>query len=81
MEISADKTTIIKNKKEVISSEVLVNGNKLEELKTFTFLVATISEEGSKIDVLCRIPLAIANLIKIFKYLERKIFQSSPKSG
>ena len=65
MEISAEKTKIMTNKKEAISSDILINGNKLEEVKAFKYLGATISEEGSKKEVLCRIAQAVAALTKL----------------
>lgn len=64
MEISAEKTKIMTNKKEGISSEILVNG-KLEEVKAFKYLGASISEEGSMKEVVCRITQAIAVLTKL----------------
>ena len=65
MEISAEKTKIMTSRKEGMSSEILVNGNKLELVKSFKYLGATISEEGSKKEVVCRIAQAIAALTKL----------------
>ena len=48
MEISAEKTKIVTNKKEGLSSDIFVSGNKLEVVKSFKYLGATISEEGPK---------------------------------
>ena len=42
MEISAEKTKIMKIKKEGIFSDISVNGNTLEEVKAFKYLGANI---------------------------------------
>ena len=79
MEISAEKTKIMTNKKEDLSSEILVNGNKLEEVKAFKYLGATISEEGSKKEVVCRIAQAIAALTKLSTIWKDKNISLSTK--
>ena len=48
MEISAEKTKIMTNKKESPSSDIFASGNKLEVVNLFKYLGATISEEGPK---------------------------------
>ena len=35
MEISAEKTKVMTNKKEGLSSKILINGSKLEEVDSF----------------------------------------------
>ena len=70
---------LMTNRKEGISSEILVNGNKLEEVKYFKYLGATISEEGSKKEVVCRIAQAIAALTKLSTVWKDKNISLSTK--
>ena len=61
------------NKKEGLTSDISVNDNKLEVVSTFKYLGATISDEGSKKEVVSRIAQATAALTKlstIWKYKE-----------
>ena len=65
MEISAEKTKVMTNKSEGLSSEIMVNGSKLEVVKSFKYLGATVSDEGSKKEVVCRIAQATAAMTKL----------------
>ena len=65
MEISAEKTKLMTNKEEGMTSDISVNDNKLEVVSTFKYLGAIISDEGSKKEVICRIAQATAALTKL----------------
>ena len=48
MEINAEKTKLMTNSAQQISTSITVNGNELESVDHFKYLGAIISEEGSK---------------------------------
>ena len=54
-EISAEKTKLMTNNTQGISTEVKVNGHRLETVKSFRYLGSIITYEGSKPEILARI--------------------------
>ncbi|XP_076445456.1 uncharacterized protein LOC143283171 [Babylonia areolata] len=77
MEISAEKTKVMTNSQDV-TSNLHVNGEKLEEVSSFKYLGAIVSDEGSKPEVLSRIAqttAALSRLKTIWK--DKKISLSS----
>ena len=54
MEISAEKTKLISNRANGIQREIKVKGQKLGTVKSFKYLGAVISDDGSKAEILSR---------------------------
>ena len=52
MEISAEKTKLMTNNTSGINTEIKVNGQKLETVKSFKYLGSVITDEGSKPEIL-----------------------------
>ena len=65
MEISAEKTKVMCNRKGGFTKSVEIGGTKLEEVTAFKYLGATISQQGSKPEIVNRIAQAIAALSKL----------------
>ncbi len=57
MEISAEKTKLMTNNTNGISTDIMVSGTKLETVcvETFKYLKAIVSYQGSKPEILSRI--------------------------
>ena len=55
MEISAEKTKLMTNNTQGISTEVKVNGQRLQTVTSFRYLGSVITDEGSKPEILARI--------------------------
>ena len=55
MEISAEKTKLMTNNTSGITTEIKVNGEKLESVTSFKYLGSVITNEGPKLEVLYRI--------------------------
>ena len=55
MEISAEKTKLMTNNTSGINTEIKVNGQKLETVTSFKYLVSVITDEGSKPEILSRV--------------------------
>ena len=55
MEINAEKTKLTTNNTSGINTEIKVNGQKLETVKSFMYLGSVITDEGSKPKILSRI--------------------------
>ena len=64
MEISAEKTKLMKTTTSGINTEIKVNGQKLETVTSFKYLGSVISDEGSKPEILCRIAQTTAALTR-----------------
>ena len=62
MEISAEKTKLMTNNTSGISTEIKVNGQKLETVTSFKCLGSVITDEGSKPEIRFRIAQATATL-------------------
>ena len=54
MEISAEKTKLMTNNTSGINTEIKVNRQKLETVKSFKYLGSVITDEGSKPEILSR---------------------------
>ena len=65
MEISAEKTKLMTNNIKGISTEVKVNGQRLETVKSFRYLGSIITDEGSKPEILARIAQTTAALTRL----------------
>ena len=64
MEISAEKTKLLTNNTSVISTEIKVNGQKLETVTSFK-LGSVITDEGSKLEIFSRIAQTTAALTRL----------------
>ena len=70
MQISAEKTKLMTNNINGISSTIKVRGEKLETVQSFKYLGAIVTDEGSRPEILSRIAQAtgvLANLKVIWK--------------
>ena len=56
MQISAEKTKLMTNNTNGISSNIRVNGEKLETVQSFKYLGAIVTDEGSMPEIRFRIP-------------------------
>ena len=65
MEISAKMTTLMTNNTQDISTEVKVNGHRLETVTSFRYLGSIITDEGSKPEILVRIAQTTAALTRL----------------
>ena len=65
MQISADKTKLMTNNTNGISSNIRVNGEKLETIQSFKYLGAIVTDEGSMSEIHPRIAQTIAALTKL----------------
>ena len=65
IEISAEKTKVMCNKKGGFIKGVKVGDTQLEEVTAFKYLGATINEQGSKPEIVNRISQSIAALAKL----------------
>ena len=52
MEISAEKTKLIRNNTSGINTKIKVNGQKLENVTSLKYLGSVITDEGSKLEIL-----------------------------
>ena len=78
MEISAEKTKLMKNNISGINTEIKVNGQKLETVTSFKHMSSVITDEGSKPEILYRIAQATAALTRLKPvWNDRRIFLSS----
>ena len=71
MGISAEMTKLMTNSANGIQREIKAKGQKPSTVTSFKYLVAIVSDEGSKPEVLSRIVQATAALINAEAYLER----------
>ena len=65
MEISAEKTKLMKNNTSGINTKIKVNGQKLETVKSFKYLGSVITDEGPKPEILSRIAQTTAALTRL----------------
>ena len=65
MEISAEKTKLMKNTTSGINTKIKVNGQRLETVTSFKYLGSVITDEGSKPEILSRIAQATAALTRL----------------
>ena len=65
MEISAEKTKLMKSNTSGINTEIKVNGQKLETVTSFKYLGSVLTDEGSKPEILSRVAQTTAALTKL----------------
>ena len=65
MQISVEKTKLMTNNTNGISSSIRVNGEKLETVQSFKYLGAIVTDEGSMPEIRSRIAQTIAALTKL----------------
>ena len=65
MEISAEKTKLMTNNTEGISSDIRFGNQNLETVQSFKYLGSVITDEGSKQEILSRIAQTIGALSKL----------------
>ena len=64
MQINAEKTKLMTNNTNGISTDIRVNGEKLDSANRFKYLGAIVADEGSKPEILARIAQTTAALTK-----------------
>ena len=65
MPISAEKTQLITNNTNCITTDITIGKKKLEAIRSFKYLAATVSDEGSTPEVLSRIAQTTAAVTKL----------------
>ena len=65
MQISAEKTQLMTNNTKGISTDITIASKKLETVRSFQYLGAIVSDEGSKPEVLSRIAQTTAAVTKL----------------
>ena len=86
MQISAKKTQLMTINTNGISTDITIDNKKLETIRSFKYLGAIVSDEGSKPEVLSRIAqttAAVAKLKVIWndKNIAEDTFQLASQSG
>ena len=80
MQISAKKTQLMTNNTNSISTDITIDNKKLENVSSFKYLGALVSDEGSKPEVLSRIAQTTAAVIKLKVIWNDKIIAISSRS-
>ena len=65
MEVSAEKTKLMRNSTSGIHTDIKVNRKKLETVTSFKYLGSVITDEGSKPEIFCRIARTTAALTRL----------------
>ena len=65
MQISAKKTQLVRNNTNGIITDITIDNKKLGTIRSFRYLGAIVSDEGSKPEVLSRIAQTIAAVTKL----------------
>ena len=65
MEISAEKTKLMTNNANGISIDIRINGEKLDEVDSFKYFGAVVTDQSSKPEVLSRIEQTTAALARL----------------
>ena len=65
MEINAEKIKLMTNNTSGITTEIKVNGQKLERVTSFKYLGSVLNDEGSKPEILSRIAQTTATLTRL----------------
>ena len=65
MQISVEKTKLMTNNTNGISSNIRVNGENLETVQSYKYLGAIVTDEGSMSEIRSRIALTVAALTKL----------------
>ena len=79
MQISAEKTKLMTNNTNGISSNIKFNGEKLKTVQSFKYLGAIVTDEGSMPDIRSRIPQTISALTKLKNIWDDKNIDLSSK--
>ena len=79
MQISAEKTKLMINNINGISSNIRVNGERQETVQSFKYLGAIVTDEGSMSEIRSRIAQTIAALSKLKIIWDDKNIDLSPK--
>ena len=79
MQISAQKTKLMKNNTSGINTEIKVNGQKLETVTSFKYLDSVVPDEGSKPKMLSRIAQTTAALTRLKPVLNDRSISFSSK--
>ena len=79
MEISAEKTKLMTNNANGISIDIRINGEKLDEVVSFKYLGAVVTDQGSKPEVLSRIAQTAATLARLKTIWSHKHISLSSK--
>ena len=78
MRISAEKSKLMTNNTSGISTEIKVNGQKLETVTSYKYLGSVITDEGSKPEILSRIAQTTAALTRLKSvWIDKSISHSS----
>ena len=72
MQVGAEKTQLMTNNTNCISIDITIDNKKLETVRSFKYLGAVVSDEGSKPEVLSRIAQTTAEATKLKSHLERQ---------
>ena len=81
MQISAEKTQLMTNNTNGISTDITIDNKKLETVHSFTYLGAIVSDEGSKPEVLSRIAQTTTAVAKLKVIRNEKNITISSKIG
>ena len=65
MQISAEKTQFLTDNTNGISTDIAIDNKKLETVRSFKYLGAMVSDEGSKLEVFARIAQTTAAVTKL----------------
>ena len=65
MQISAEKIQLMTNNTDGISTDIPIDNKKLETVRSYKYLGAIVSDEGSKLEVLSRIAQITAVVTKL----------------
>ena len=79
MEMSAEKTKLMTNNTSGINTEIKVNGQQLETVKSFKYLGSVITNEGSKPEIPSRIAHTTAALTRLKLVWIDKSILSAPR--
>ena len=65
MEISAEETKLMTNNANVISIDIKINSEKLDEVGSFKYLGAVVTDQESQSEVLSRVAQTTAALARL----------------
>ena len=80
MQISAEKTQLMTNNTNGISTDITIDNKKLETVRSFKYLGAIVSDEGSNPEVLSRIAKTTAAMTKVKVIWTTRTSPSAPRS-
>ena len=79
MDISAEKTKLMKNNTSGINTETKVNIQRLETVTSFKYLGSVITDESSKPEILSRTAQTTAALTRLKPVWIDRVFLSAPR--